>query len=57
MKPVMNAKDIQEYLGVSQSKAYDMMREKSFPTLKIGGRRLVKSVDFEKWLDEQKQIS
>lgn len=57
MKPIMNAKDIKEYLGVSLSKAYDMMREKSFPTLKIGGRRLVKTEDFLNWLEKQKQIS
>jgi predicted DNA-binding transcriptional regulator AlpA len=50
----MNAKDIKEYLGVSLSLVYEMFRDPNFPTLRIGGRKLVKSQDFLNWLDGQK---
>jgi len=56
MKPVMNAKDIKNFLGVSETKAYELMRQTDFPTLIIGGRRLVKTEDFMVWLDKQKQV-
>lgn len=56
MKPVLNAKDIKEYLGVSETKVYELFRQTDFPTLRIGGRRLVKSEDFLSWLEEQKQV-
>lgn len=55
MKPVMNAKDIKEYLGVSLSTAYEIMRQHGFPVMKIGGRRLVKSHKFMEWLDKQEE--
>ncbi len=55
MKPIMNAKDIKEYLGVSETKVYALLRQTDFPTLKIGGRRLVKTEDFLEWLEKQKQ--
>lgn len=54
-KPIMNAKDIKTFLGISLSKAYEIMRDTSFPTIKIGGRRLVKTEDFFKWLEDQKE--
>lgn len=52
----MNAKDIKEYLGVSLTLVYTMFQDPTFPTLKIGGRKLVKSEDFMKWLDSQKEV-
>ncbi|MGD7007580.1 helix-turn-helix domain-containing protein [Metabacillus sp. 84] len=55
MKPVMNAKDIKEYLGVSLSTAYEIMRQTGFPLMKIGGRRLVKSQKFMEWLEKQEE--
>jgi excisionase family DNA binding protein len=54
VKPIMNAKDIKEYLGISLSLVYTMFRDPYFPTIQIGGRKLVKSADFEKWLEQQK---
>jgi predicted DNA-binding transcriptional regulator AlpA len=50
----MNAKDIKEYLGISLSLVYNMFRDPYFPTLHVGGRKLVKSEDFLKWLEQQK---
>lgn len=55
MKPVLNAKDIKEYLGISLTTVYEMFRDPTFPNFKIGGRKLVKSEDFMNWLDNQKE--
>lgn len=56
MKTIMSAKDIKEYLGISLSLVYTMFNDPTFPTLKIGGRKLVKSDDFLNWLDSQKEV-
>jgi predicted DNA-binding transcriptional regulator AlpA len=54
LKPILNAKDIKEYLGISLSLVYTMFRDPSFPVIHIGNRKLVKSEDFLKWLEQQK---
>jgi excisionase family DNA binding protein len=54
LKPILNAKDIKDYLGISLSLVYNMFRDPHFPTLRIGNRKLVTSEDFLKWLEQQK---
>jgi excisionase family DNA binding protein len=54
LPPVLTAEDIQEYLNVSKSKAYDLFKLKGFPTIIIGGNKRVKKDDFLHWLDGQK---
>lgn len=48
---VLNAKELSEYLGISISSTYDMMRRADFPTLHINSRLLVTKENFRKWID------
>lgn len=54
LPPVLTAKDIQKYLNVSQSKAYEIFNAKGFPTIIIGGNKRVNKDDFLNWLECQK---
>jgi excisionase family DNA binding protein len=54
LPPVLTANDIQIYLNISKSKAYDLFKEKGFPTIAIGGNKRVNKDDFLKWLENQK---
>ena len=42
---IIDAKTLAETLSISKSGAYALMNEKDFPTLKIGGRKLVTKPD------------
>jgi excisionase family DNA binding protein len=54
LPPVLTAQDIQIYLNISKSKAYDLFKEKGFPTMVIGGNKRVNKDDFLHWLENQK---
>ncbi|TYS91946.1 helix-turn-helix domain-containing protein [Rossellomorea aquimaris] len=49
---VLTAKDIQEILGVGKRKSYEIMEEKGFPIVRLGGKlKRVNRDDFFEWLD------
>jgi len=54
LPPVLTAEDIQKYLNVSKSKAYEIFKTKGFPTIIIGGNKRVNKDDFLNWLESQK---
>jgi excisionase family DNA binding protein len=37
-KEIMDVKELSEYLGISKSKIYQLIREKKIPAAKIGGQ-------------------
>ncbi len=43
---------ISDVLGISISSAYELMREKGFPALRIGNRIVVPREKFIQWVDE-----
>ena len=43
---------ISDVLGISISSAYELMREKGFPALRIGSRIVVPREKFIQWVDE-----
>lgn len=49
----LNANHIAATLGISKSKAYELMRSNGFPTLIIGKRMIVPRDRFLSWLDAQ----
>lgn len=49
----LNALDISKLLGVSKSKAYELMSRNEFPSIKLGGRVLVEREKFINWLDKK----
>ena len=50
---LMTIKELQSYLGVGKDKAYALVKSKSFPALKVGGRYYVIKPDFIVWLGKQ----
>lgn len=47
----LNARMVANLLGVSQSTAYELMHEKSFPTLQVGIRLVVPRDQFIQWMN------
>lgn len=50
MPDVMDAKQIAEVLHLSKAGAYNLLSNPSFPTLRIGGRKLVLKQELIAWL-------
>ena len=50
MPAVMDAKQIAEALQISKAGAYKLLNSPGFPTLRIGGRKLVMKNDLIEWL-------
>ena len=52
--PIMlNANVIAQTLGISRAGAYELMRGKGFPTLRIGKRMMVSKEHFIQWIERQ----
>ena len=50
---LMTIKELQSYLGIGKDKAYLLVKSKSFPALKVGGRYYVIKPGFIAWLGKQ----
>jgi len=50
MPDVMDAKQIAEALQISKAGAYNLLNSPDFPTLRIGGRKLVMKSELIIWL-------
>lgn len=48
----LNAEDISEALGIAISTTYELMKQKGFPSLKIGRRYVVERENFIKWVQK-----
>jgi len=46
----LNATDIAETLGLSRAGAYNLIKSKGFPTLRIGSRKIVPKDKFIEWI-------
>ena len=53
MPDVMDAKQIAEALQLSKAGAYNLLSSPNFPTLRIGGRKLVLKQELIAWLKSQ----
>ena len=50
----LNAKDIQEMLGIALGSVYKLMKRTGFPSIKVSARRtVIPKKAFEKWIEEQ----
>ena len=56
MPDVMDAKQLAEALQISKAGAYNLLSSPDFPTLRIGGRKLVMKNELVEWL-KSKRIS
>ena len=50
MPDVMNAKQLAQALQISKAGAYNLLNDPDFPTLRIGGRKLVMKNELVEWL-------
>ena len=51
------ADEVAKVLGISRANAYNLMRSKGFPVVKIGKRRMVTKHDLLKWMSEQVSLA
>lgn len=49
----MNISDLQKELGLSYATAYNLTKEKDFPSFRIGKRILIDRDGLEKWINER----
>lgn len=49
MTKLLNARQLEEYLGISRHRAYQLMHNRSFPAIKLGGRFYVSVEAVEEW--------
>ena len=49
---MLNANAVKDVLGISISSAYELMKEKGFPSLKIGSRIVVPKDKFIEWVEQ-----
>lgn len=57
MPDVMDVKQLAQALHLSRAGAYNLMNNPSFPTLLIGGRKLVMKQDLITWLKSRTQTA
>ena len=50
---MLNAENVKDILGISISSAYELMKEKGFPSVRIGNRIVVPKEEFRIWISEQ----
>ena len=48
---VLNATQLASVLGISRAGAYNLLNSQSFPTLRIGARKLVAMSKLMEWID------
>ncbi len=53
MPVILNVNLIQNILGISRAKAYDLVKSDGFPKIKIGKRIAIPKAEFEKWLQSK----
>ncbi len=50
---MLNAENVKDILGISISSAYELMKEKGFPSIRIGNRIVVPKEEFRAWISAQ----
>ena len=53
---LLNAEEIVRVLGLSKSNVYELLRSDGFPTIVIGGRKLVRKEKLFAWLEGHETV-
>ena len=53
----LTAQEVGEALGISRAAAYELVRSKGFPRMKIGTRILVPKDKFIQWIEDQTEMN
>lgn len=56
MDSLMTIEQLKEFLKISRSKAYELVKLKGFPTIKIGKCIRINKDELLKWLHNQKNV-
>ena len=51
MKPLMNTKDISQYIGINEKKIYSLITDKGLPATKVTGKWLFQRHLVDRWLE------
>ena len=49
---MLSVQEIAKVLGISKTSAYELVRSKGFPVLKIGSRLVVPKEKFREWVEQ-----
>ena len=52
-KSTMSVQELSAHMGISLPKAYELVKEPDFPTIKIGKRMSVPKDKLIEWIDKQ----
>ena len=52
---IMCADDVKDELGISISSTYELMKEKDFPSFKIGRRVVIYKEKFIEWVEKKSE--
>ena len=53
----LSAPEVSEVLGISRAAAYELVRSKGFPRMRIGTRILVPRDKFLQWIEDQTEMN
>lgn len=54
-KSTMSVQELSAHMGISLPKAYGLVKEPGFPTIRIGARILIPVDGFKAWLKEESE--
>ncbi len=54
-KSTMSVQELSAHMGISLPKAYELVKEPGFPTIRIGARILIPVDGFKAWLKEKSE--
>lgn len=49
---MLSVKEVADVLGISKSSTYELVKDKDFPSMKIGARVIVPKDKFIKWVND-----
>ena len=53
---ILSVPEVGEVLGISRAGAYELVRSKGFPKVKIGNRIVVPKDKFIQWIEDQTEV-
>lgn len=53
----LNAETVANVLGIAMPSAYELMKEKDFPALRVGNRLIVPKEKFIAWVEMKTEVS
>ena len=53
---MLSVPEVGEVLGISRAGAYELVRSKGFPKVKIGNRIVIPKDKFIRWIEDQTEV-